>query len=1107
MNRVKGVPRNLDSESRLWEAIEKLSDLSVMQMAQIDLLTKGQGRFKHKNDSKEAKLIEENMLSLKKREAAELTKRRQEFEHLIDSHSVTMQNVRTSLLEEQTAHKETADMLQDEQLQRKHASDNYKEVQSWLEDAKKRIKELSDEVHGHELAKAALDDNTQDMQTTIGNLQNGITAREERIKIEELKSSRVQEELDEVNAVIQKKDDANNRLKDDLDANDTENQAEQSRLYSEIAHLKTEIDVIMENTKRWENFEKLCPDYKELVSQLETKDEIIHRTKQAIATMNAEERSHEKESLDKEAATMTRIATLKSIENSLDNIVTENDTGVGNVCVEKTLVCCYPDPCPVGRELHLLLTTCDSTGLPIRGVHQSEFKVQRLTMPPTGGCQIGDDIFVEDVLDNGRISSTFHSSYGTNAEGRSGYKVTFRGQTFLTSANVPAACPTMSDANEAESLRKPVFTVHCSPSTVAVGEELDVTICMREEGSWLPAKMCTTPVDQFRISPYSTASGIRLVNPLKQVNGVSVYTMTIPIDDIHAAGTPRDYVGLEVMIQGGTDAARGSSKLVADSRHDTEWDPTSTLISCSPDPATVGDEITVVVTPRNSYWVPLPKSSTAAPTPQITPLGSATLIHQPQEVQGYSQVYAAKFIPSNTGRCGVSVTMGGLDIGCASVQVNPADRPDPENTLLEIDPPVVPAGEPLHVTIVTKDASGRRVPGPEPTAFRLTPLSASTKIFPLRRVEGDDCRYVSTIETDVNSSYTTAGVAVDFDGASLSKKIRVGREGPDMPVHNTPSASVIDTVPKYSVAFGGETAAPSAVLPVIISVNQDDPATDRRRANIRPPVVRPVLNCEVSKPVVALAGARYVWKCYIRLGNVLGTASIEVDMEGHTYTASTTVAADVTKEFDGQVDRLKEMEIKIRDLVRATEEKQRDLEEKERQLADREELLREKEEEREQQNSALLEEEQPQHLLFGVQLSDGVQYGSQWEPVDGAKVVDVLEGGPLDSGTEGQKVQPGDILKEVQWEDVYGYIHTCAVRQMDDFKRICRMLSRQGFAPVVTLTFFTVAQRSLKIVVEPGTTPEPPGRSMGTRRHPSRSVDASICSSPPPGISPARSTA
>ena len=280
MNRIKGVPRNLDSESRLWEAIEKLSDLSVMQMSQIDLLTKGQGRFKHKNDSKEAKLIEENMLNLKRREAAELTTRKQEFEALIDSHSATMQGVRTSLLEEQTAHTETADMLQDEQLQRKHASDNYKEVQSWLEDTKKRIKELTDEVHGHELAKAALDDNTQDMQTTIGNLQDGITAREERIKVEELKCARVQEELDNTGAVIQKKDGDNSRLQDEIGANSTENQAEQSRLYSEIAHLKTEIDVIMENTKRWENFEKLCPDHKELVTQLETKDEIIHRVKQ-----------------------------------------------------------------------------------------------------------------------------------------------------------------------------------------------------------------------------------------------------------------------------------------------------------------------------------------------------------------------------------------------------------------------------------------------------------------------------------------------------------------------------------------------------------------------------------------------------------------------------------------------------------------------------------------------------------------------------------------------------------------------------------------------------------------------------------------------------------
>ncbi|KAJ9446792.1 hypothetical protein DIPPA_05916 [Diplonema papillatum] len=1123
LQRVKTVPRRSDSEQRLWEAVDKLSDLTQLQKAQLQLFARSAGRFQHKNDSREAKLVEENLIDLKRREAKELQTRKADFERMMESHSAQLSTVRMQLLEEQSAHEKTAELLQDQEMQTKHAAGAYKEVQGWLDEAQQKVKKLGAEVKDLELRRQSLADDSNDMTMKISNLSQDVGTRERLIKEAEVKAARIQKELSSFKESLQVEKDTNKRLNNQIAINQNEANAEAARAKHEIAQIEAEVENLVERTQRWEKFDELCPDYKEIVSQMENKDEVLHRAKQVVATKHSDEQTLIGKARQSEADIHQLVNELKTIEDTLDNIVTVPDTTtVGKVCVAKTLVCCYPDPCPVGRDVNLIITTVDNTGLPIRGVHKEEFKVQQLTYPPTGGCIVGDDRFVDDVQDNERASSTFCCSYTTGQEGRAGFKVQFRGHTFLTTASVPAPSP-MHVALESEATRRPRFTVHCSPNTVASGEVMNVAIVVRQQGSLLPARFCNVPVDQFRVTPYSTAQGIVINTPLKQVAGTAIFKLSVPIDEVHAQGTPRDYAGVEVMIQGGTDAARGSVRLVSDSRNDVEWDPTCTTISCYPDPVSIGDEVSVAVTARNSYWIPLPNpnapmagiqeededrmhySPQLAPTPVLRANGSSTLIEQPAEAKGPSQVYVGKFIPSEFGRCGVAVDMGGIRIGTCSVTVKLPEKVAPENTILSLEPAVVPAGDTIQVSVTTCDSTGRLTPGPEPTALRLTPLSASTVVLPLRRVSGTECKYVTTIRTSAEGAYTTAGLSLNFEGATFVKKVRVGGARLDVPVDERPAAKPAVSVPKYSVAFNQDPVAPGSTIPLTIAVNQDHPSYDRRNQKPKQPVVKPLVNCELAGDVAAVAGARYVWRCLLKVGETLGTSSVTVELDNHSYSASTTVDGDTTEDFKTQVSRLHALEIKIRDLVRNTEERERDVEDRSRELDKREADIRAKEEEQQAAlagNSGHVEDDAPANLLFGMMLSDGIQYGSQWDAIDGAKVVEIMEGGPLDSANPDHKIAPGDILKEAQWEDTYGYVHTCSVRQMDDFKRICRMLSRTGMSPKVTLTFLNAEDRLVKVHIHPGQTPEPPGRSMGTRRHPSKSIDTSICGSSP---SPARS--
>ena len=195
--RVKGVARRTDNENRLWEAVEKLNDLGQVQRAQIQHLVKGQGRFQHKYDSKETKIIEEKFIALKRKETESLEMRKREFERLIETHAETMNTVRTQLLEVETKNRDLDHSLEDEILQKKHAKDAYVEVQGWLDEANKQIKGLNDEIVAAEEAKRALDDSTRDMHTKIENFQNDIRVRDVMVRDETARATRAKDELND----------------------------------------------------------------------------------------------------------------------------------------------------------------------------------------------------------------------------------------------------------------------------------------------------------------------------------------------------------------------------------------------------------------------------------------------------------------------------------------------------------------------------------------------------------------------------------------------------------------------------------------------------------------------------------------------------------------------------------------------------------------------------------------------------------------------------------------------------------------------------------------------------------------------------------------------
>eukprot|EP01063_Lacrimia_lanifica_P020415 TRINITY_DN27726_c0_g1_i1.p1 TRINITY_DN27726_c0_g1~~TRINITY_DN27726_c0_g1_i1.p1 ORF type:complete len:1214 (+),score=412.51 TRINITY_DN27726_c0_g1_i1:63-3704(+) len=1120
MANVQYVPRLQQNEERLWQAIEKLGDINRVQRAQLLQLSSSQGRFRGKI-SKEAKELEDKYVLLKQKETEVVTRRREEFEGMVRDYGKTMDSIRNEVMQEQKQRRNVEQLYEEEMLQTKMAKEAYLEVKGWYDSATGVIEELKLEKAHHEVVEKDFSDERIDMTTKISNLHTEVQVRDEKLDAMAQECDHKTRLKDEAEGVAAQHEVRITEQENQAVIVERENAAEHSRLVTLVARLNEEIDVLKENTKRWEDFDKMCPDYQLLLKQMEAKDGLIHRSQQLIATKHSDETALQS-SVDKlQSGVKDKAADFARVEDRIENIVTSASGGdIGRAYAPRTIVACYPDPCPVGRDLTLVITTCDTAGRPVRGADQEEFKVSRMHYPVDGGCVPGEGVSVQDVSTEGRKTSTFSCAVPVREEGRAGFQVQFRGCSFTATAScpLPHRPSTLDDGPdegqivpetglEEHELYKPAriprITISCTPNTVTAGEAVDVNIMVREPGSLLPCRDTSIPMDVFKLSPYTSAQGLRFTNPLRQIPLTPIFTTTVDVQGVvQGQGKPMDYVGIEVMIQGGAEVARGSVKLVGDAKCDEEWDPSTTTIHCAPDPAYVGEEVSVYVVPRNSQYLPLDAALRMAPFPSLKPNGSTVRVEECLYAEGLgAQIFVGKMTPSEAGRCGVNVHMGGRVVGGAGVAVLPAEDADPSKTVFEMTPAnIVAAGETVQISITTKSAMGRDAPGPEPSSIRLTPLGNHVQLYPLRRVGGSDCKYVATLRTLPESKYTTTGVTVDIDGVTFSQRIRVSAEPADEPVVNPPRPEAeLPAVPKYSAYFQSAEVQPHEVIPLIICGNRDEP---QRRRPPAIPVVTPAANTVLEGPVTPVVGSRHAWRCLVRSGPLAGTASVTVEVDGQAYSASATVSRPGVpmNDLEAQLLRLQKLELHLRKFVGEVEERSKDMDERERELQRREMdlALRQEQFHRSLQRPDGNEHEQL-YLMFGLALSDGIQYGYQWDTVDGAKVVEVIPDGPVDRTG---KVIPGDILREVTYVDEQGMTQKCAVHQMEDFKRVARLLSAQGNFGETSLTFYSPEENAhIGITLHPASSPSPPGRPLGVRRHPSRAD--SVTGSP--RTSPARS--
>eukprot|EP01062_Namystynia_karyoxenos_P077912 TRINITY_DN7941_c1_g1_i1.p1 TRINITY_DN7941_c1_g1~~TRINITY_DN7941_c1_g1_i1.p1 ORF type:complete len:1246 (+),score=418.01 TRINITY_DN7941_c1_g1_i1:119-3739(+) len=871
--------------------------------------------------------------------------------------------------------------------------------------------------------------------------------------------------------------------------------------------------------RKWEEFEAAHPGHADLERHVAAKGDALREAKERVVGLHGGEQELEKD-LSEGWRDVGRAT--GELQEAVDALEAALGGRLSEVCPEETLVSCYPDPCPVGQALHVIITTCDADRRPVAGAGRDEIAVRRLDFSAHGAVSQREALAVDAVLDKGCPSSTFIASFHPEADGRAGFRISFRGQEFTASACVPPPPPPMlREVMAVAAQQPPALTVHCSPGSAAVGDHLRVAVVMREPGSFLPMRSCTVPAEDLRPVSYGTLYGLR-PPPLRQLREASpVYELDLVLPtELAAQGSARHHVGVEVMAPDGSEAARGSVPLVATPSADQTACPGSSVLVCLPDPACCGERVQVFISARNQHRHPVPNCSpevAAVLAPRLAAVGTATEIEQPVQLQdARSLVWAGAFTADRVGRAGVCASFPGRESARmrSTVTVHPAAAPVPEMTLLELTPAAVQLGETVCATVTTCDADGRAVPGPPPGSMQLQPVGCVASVLPLRRVDGSLCRYTAVLRTAGSAAAkSSAGCTLQWEQFRATARVRVTGVPLDAPTQQAPPpAPQLPAAPRNFAAFLADPVPRGGECLVLLAAYEDAPAKGPRTPQQlaaengtadaiapsarsqagRVPQLWAAENCTVVRPPEAVHGSKALWQAVVRVGETLGTASVDATFAGGAGAhGSTTVAAEHWDDLDQQLSRLRGLCGAALDAASAEHHRAARLAHKEKQL----------------QGGHRGDGSTGLYLLFGLQLSDGIHFSGLWEPFDGCKVIEVIHGGPVAQAKQldGIAVRFGDFAREVRWTDPEsGRTTAKRVQTLDQFRRLCEELSLRypvGDAPPVTLTFTRRSEgtlpRDFRIEVFTDRTPAPPGRFIGTLRHTTtRAIDTAGAGSP-----------
>eukprot|EP00756_Hemistasia_phaeocysticola_P016661 Hpha_TRINITY_DN15494_c2_g11::TRINITY_DN15494_c2_g11_i1::g.177229::m.177229 len=1068
----------------------------------------------------------EHELEVKHQEVIELMQHREEMHERLEIHLESLKTFQQELLIAEEARTKREAEIDAEEQQSTSAENARREAERWLKEAETRAEKMEGverefEEYTTKCSEAESGDVSRRME--IGTLQHELEQSNEELQQQAEVAASLARDLQHRKAELKRLQHRNIERVREIEVVEADGAALHATYRHELAILKKQLDEQTKRAKEWEEFEAGNPGHSDLEEQLSQKPATLLAHKQHITDRHTKEAEvsaglHQGWRELEEVRAVLEAAT-SDAEQAVSQVVSDDHVGL---CAPATLVSCYPDPCPVGHSLGLVITTCDINRRPTVGADASEFRVERIILDAFGPARVVGATPVQEVSDAGGPSSTFTCDFLQESDGRAGFRVHFRGETFVVSACIPPPPPPMlREVMETTQPRTPTLTVHCSPGTVTLGSRVEVAVVMREPGSLLPAKESTLAAEGFNVSSYGMLYGKRPPQLQQLHEGSPVYWAEFDLPQELKQGGVRQHVGVEVMTANGSDAARASVRLISDTTAEVDTEATQASICCTPDPVVVGERVHVYISARNTFGFPVP-AGVPGPPPVVQPVGTATFIERPIPAStNRNLVWTAAFTADRVGRAGISATFPGVSAVArrASVEVVHAGEWVPEKTELILTPSVVQLGETIAVTVRTRDADGRPSPGPPPEAFELTKLGGSCDLARLRRTEGSLSEYCAVLRTGGSSldrplaTVAHAGCTVVVQGHSITARAKVS--GKPLDAHAPqPAASKFEAPgpPKLYATFQSGEVTVGGEVQLLIAAHEDAPARGGR--SVPTPSIATCTNCEVLSPPVGVPGSRFLWRAQVRVGDRPGTASVDVDFAPIVVHCSTTVVLDRWGGVDLALHRLEELAAAVRTRALTEEHRAASLKLWEAELLRREQIVQAQER----------GEQTAKYVQFGLQLSDGISYGGIWEGFAGCKVLEVLpESTVANAQTPDRRaLGPGDFITRVQWENPI--THATIARNVPDlesFRQTCDDLASDyplGDLPPVTLRCVQGGRadgssdvgREFSVITAPEKTNNPPGRYIGTLRHSTQHSIEQACSGSPQRMrgqgSPRRST-
>ena len=388
-----------------------------------------------------------------------------------------------------------------------------------------------------------------------------------------------------------------------------------------------------------------------------------------------------------------------NIESSLDKKTlvcsAENlyeDEAASGIDVDATTVGCHPDPVSVGHEVEVVIITRNAEGMPCRGASSADFEISAV-----GG--------VADISRVTGARSCFSVTFVPTEVGRCGVVVNYRGHRM--------SCTT-SSVRSSENVDPKQTAIMLSPNPVKVGTRVTGTIITKN------AQGVVTRIPNIASFGLHALGNAADLSSLVQCGGSSSQGI---------------FTFLPVMVgrSGVTLSCDGITKTAAVEVVDVTTPAISTMhtvLSCSPNPARVGEEITVILTTRSGAGIPTAGAS-VEDLRSLRPVGGAAQLHPFETIS--PSTFRTTFVARKNGSAGIALSFMGLTLYATTAAVSSSDEFDAFKTTMTCSTSDFSVDMPADIIITARDRWGAPFPCRSESMWSLSAENAAIEIMSLTK--------------------------------------------------------------------------------------------------------------------------------------------------------------------------------------------------------------------------------------------------------------------------------------------------------------------------------------------------------------------------------------